>query len=117
MKQLSKQQAQTLLEPVPYSQWLSAGRMLMPSGIHKHLLGSLSEVHWFLEPTSKSLPSIDFDRLADWLETTIKDKHIAGEVRHTAEVSSSYVETCKMVYELVGARISEAEEVLNNAHS
>jgi len=114
MSQLSKWEAETILKPVPYKQWLSAGRMLMPSGIHKQLLGSLNEVHWFLEPTTKSLPSIDFDRLAHWLETTIKDHHIAGQVRHAAKTSSSYVETCKTVYGLIGTRIIEAEEVLKN---
>ncbi len=86
----------------------------MPSGIHRELLGSLSEIHCFLEPSSKSLPAIDFDKLADWLETTIKDNQIARQVRKAKATGSCHVETCKAVHKLIGARIEEAEGALND---
>ncbi len=114
MTQLSKQEAETLLQSLPYEQWLTAGRMLMPSGIHKERLSSLKEVHWFLEPSCKTLPAVDFDRLADWLETALNDQQTAEQLRETSAASKCYVATCKAAHTLIGSRIEEAEGVLNH---
>ncbi len=114
MKQLTREEARAILAPLTHGQWLTAGRMLMPSGIHKERMGSLKEVYWFLEPSSRSLPAIDFDRLANWLETALEDTQTAEQVRNASATCTSYVETCKSVYALIGARIKDAEGVLKN---
>ncbi|MBW2328105.1 MAG: hypothetical protein JRF04_00525 [Deltaproteobacteria bacterium] len=105
------------MKPVAFRERLNAGRMIMPSGIHREQIGSLSELYWFLAPSGRTLPAIDFDRLADWLETTIKDNQTAALVRRAAADESCYVDACKAVYGLVGARITEAEGVINNEHA
>jgi len=117
MNELTCQEAKTILQPVAHGQWLTVGRMLMPSGIHRERLGSLKELYWFLEPSSRSLPAIDFTRLSDWLENVVQDRQTAGQVRRVAQTSPSYVETCKAVYALIGTRIAEAEGVLAHDHS
>lgn len=114
MNPLTQQEARAILAPLAHAQWMTAGRMLMPSGVHKERMGSLREVYWFLEPSSRSLPAIDFDRLANWLETALKDKHTAEQVRNASATCTCYVETCKAVYALIGARIKDAEGVLKN---
>ncbi len=84
MKQLTQKEARAIFAPLAHAQWLTAGRMLMPSGVHKERMGSLREVYWFLEPSSRSLPAIDFDRLANWLETALEDKQTAEQVRNVS---------------------------------
>jgi len=115
MKLMTKEEARRILAPVPYNERLTVGRMFMPSGIHRELLGSMGEVHCFLTPCSKSLPAVDFGRLADWIETTLQDVLTAELLRKISEKSGSYVDTCKAIYELLGARIEEAEQAINNA--
>jgi hypothetical protein len=113
MNQLSQEEARSIMEPVAYQERLNAGRMIMPSGIHREQIGSINELYWFLEPSGRTLPALDFDRLADWLETTIQDKQTAAQVRRAAAKESCYVDTCKAVYGLIKARITEAEGVIN----
>ena len=117
MKQLTEEEARRILAPVPYEQRMSAGRMCMPSGIHRELLGSIGEVYCFLTPCSKTLPAVDFDRLADWIETALQDRQTAEKVRKVSAATGCYVDTCKAAYELLGARIEEAKGVINNAVS
>ena len=117
MKQLTKEEASRILAPVPYAQQMDAGRMLMPSGIHRERLGSMGEVYCFLTPCSRSLPAVDFTRLADWIEKTLQDRQTAEQVRKVSAASGCYVDTCKATYELLGARIEEAKQVVNSAVS
>jgi len=88
--------------------------MLMPSGIHKERLGSLKELFWFLEPCEKTLPAVDFERLADWLETALGDRQTADRLRKAAVTEKCYVDTCMAARALIGARIEEAEGVLKS---
>lgn len=117
MKQLTEQEARRILTSVPYNQRMVVGRMLMPSGIHRELLGSLKEIYWFLAPSSRSLPSVDFNRLADWIETVLQDRQTAEQVRKVSATTGCYVDTCKATYELLGKRIEEAEDVIDNTAS
>jgi len=89
--------------------------MLMPSGIHREMLGSIQEVYCFLRPCSKHLPAVDFGRLADWIETALQDAETAALVREISVKSRSYVDTCKATYELLGGIIKEAEQAIHNA--
>lgn len=113
MTKLSTKKAAALLQALPCKQWLTVGRMLMPSGIHKERLASLKEAYWFLEPSNQTLPAVDFDRLAHWLETAINDQQTAVQLRKTMATGKSYVDTCKAAYVLIGSRIEEAEGVLS----
>ena len=113
MKQLTEQEARRILAPVPYNQRITVGRMLMPCGIHRELLGSLKEIYWFLAPSSRSLPSVDFYRLADWIQTVLQDRQSAEQIRKISATSVCYVDTCKATYDLLGTRIEEAEGVIN----
>ncbi len=113
MNRLSREEAARIMQPVEFKKRLNGGRMIMPSGIHREQIASLSELSWFLEPSGRTLPAIDFERLADWLETTIQDQQTAARVRRAAAGQSCYVDTCKAVYELVTARITEAQGVIN----
>jgi len=115
MNKMTKEEARRFLAPVPYDKRLTAGRMFMPSGIHRELLGSIGEVHCFLTPCSKSLPAIDFGRLADWIETALQDVQTAELIRTVSGKSGSYVDTCKATYELLGKRIEEASLAMNGA--
>jgi len=117
MGNLTEQEARRILTPVHYDQWLAVGRMHMPSGIHRETLSSLKEIYWFLAPNSKTLPAVDFNRLADWIEMVLKDRQTAGQVRKIAADSPCYVDTCKATYDLIGSRVEEAEEILNNTTS
>jgi len=115
MNQMTKEEARRILAPVPYDKRLTAGRMFMPSGIHREMLGSIEEVYCFLRPCSKNLPAIDFGRLADWIETNLQDAQTAELIRNISVRSGCYVDTCKETYELLGAIIEEAEQAMNNA--
>ena len=117
MSRLSRSEAEALLTKVPFKDRLNVGRMVMPSGIHREQVDSLREAYWFLTPTKKTLPAVDFDQMAHWLETTIGDAQTAGELCTLCKNAESYVESCRSAYELIGARIAEAEEALNNDQS
>jgi len=115
MKQMTKEEARRILATVPFDKRLTAGRMFMPSGIHREMLASMEEVYSFLSPCSKNLPAIDFGRLADWIETALQNEQAAEMVRQVSVNSGSYVDTCKATYKLLGMIIDEAEQAMNNA--
>lgn len=115
MKQMTVAQARRILAPVPYNQRLKAGRMSMPSGIYRELLGSIDEVHCFLTPCSKSLPAVDFQKLADWIETSLQDGKTAEQIRKVYSAKGSYVDNCKATYELLGTRIEEAKQAIKHS--
>lgn len=115
MREMTKEEARRILAPVPYDKRLTAGRMFMPSGIHREMLGSVEEVYSFLSPCSRNLPAIDFGRLADWIETALQNAQAAELVRQVSVKSGSYVETCKAIYKLLGEIIEEAEQAINKA--
>jgi hypothetical protein len=117
MRHITVEQAIRLLAPVSYNQRMMAGRMSMPSGIHRELLGSICEVHCFLTPCSKSLPAIDFGRLADWIETVLQDEETAENLRNASAESKCYVDTCKAAYVLLGTRIEALKRIINQSAS
>jgi hypothetical protein len=107
----SKEISRRLLERVPYGNRLAAGRLLPPVGIIPGHVRSLQELHLLLAPDVRSLPGINLNALADWLEGIIGDEELAEAVRAAARDAGSYAEGCLSVYELVGLRLEQANVV------
>ncbi len=113
MSTLTPEQAQRLLTDVAFRDKLKAARMVMPSGLHREDIGSMEEAHWFLEPSLQTLPAINLDKLADWLEQQYQEGETAASIRRVVQESSSQVEAYKQTYQLIGARLMQAREVVN----
>ncbi len=113
MSTLTPEQAQRLLNDVSYRNRLTAARMVMPSGLHREDIGSMEEAHWFLEPSLQTLPAINLDKLADWLELHYQEVDTAASIHRIVQESPNQVEAYKQTYELIGARLAQAREVVN----
>jgi hypothetical protein len=107
----SRELSLKLLGSVPYCDRLPAGRLLPPVGIIPGDMRSLSELHLLLAPDDRSLPGVNFNTLVDWVERVIGDRELADALRETVENTTSYVDGCLKVYELVGLRLTQAREV------
>ena len=111
MKDVSQQQAASILSDLPYEQWLSVGRMMTPKGIHKAKMSCLRELYWFLEPSSRSLAAIRLDRVAEWADESLGDGYLADEIQRINAMDTSYVDKCHLLCELLGERIRELEAI------
>ena len=113
MSTLTPEQAKRLLTDVSFRDKLKAARMVMPSGLHREDICSMEEVHWFLEPSLQTLPAINLDKLAEWLEQHYQEIETAASIRQIVKNSPNQVEAYKQTYELIGARLTQAREVVN----
>ncbi len=113
MSTLTPEQAQRLLTDVAFRDKLTAARMVMPSGLHREDICSMEEAHWFLEPSLQTLPAINLDKLADWLELHYQEVETAASIRQIVLDSANQVEAYMQTYELIGARLVQAREVVN----
>ncbi len=113
MSALTPEQAQQLLTDVSFRDKLTAARMVMPSGLHREDICSMEEAHWFLEPSLQTLPAVNLDKLADWLEQHYQERETATSIRRIVQESPNQVEAYKQTYELIGARLTQAREVVN----
>jgi hypothetical protein len=102
--------AMRILQAVPYKDRIPAGRLTPRMGITRGSVRGLPELHLYLAPDDRTLPGINLDRLADWIEQVIRDPELAGAVRATTLTSGSYVDRCLKVHELVGLRLDQARE-------
>jgi hypothetical protein len=100
--------ANRILAAVPYKDRIPVGRLNPRVGITRGSVRGLPELHLYLTPDSRTLPGINLERLADWIQQVIKDAELAGAVRAT--VCGSHVDRCLKVYELVGLRLDQARE-------
>jgi hypothetical protein len=103
--------AMRILQAVPYKDRIPAGRLTPRMGITRGSVRGLPELHLYLAPNNRTLPGINLDRLADWIEQVIRDPELAGAVRAATRAAGSYVDGCMKVYELVGLRLDQAKEV------
>jgi hypothetical protein len=103
--------SQKLLDSVPYRDRLPAGRLLPPVGIVPGHVRSLQELHLLLAPDDRSLPGVNLNALADWIEAVIGDGDLAEAMRVATRTAGSYADGCLKVYELVGLRLDQAREV------
>ncbi len=113
MSGMTRDQAARILSPVPHGERLRVVRMAMPSGMHGESLCSMEEVHWFLEPSLRTLPGIRLESLAAWIEDHFGDQQTAEAIVNIVTSAPSQVEACRQTWELVGARLAEAREVLH----
>ena len=102
--------ANKILASVPYKDRFPAGRLTPRLGITRGSVRGMPELHLYLAPDARTLPGINLDRLADWIEQVIRDTEFADEVRAATRTAGSYVDGCRKVYELVGMRLDQARE-------
>jgi len=104
--------ARRIVTSVSYHERMLAGRMTVRMGIIRGSVRGLPELHLYLTPDDKSLPAVNLDRLADWIERVVADLELAREVRRVHAAASSYVNACETLYGLVGKRVAQARRVL-----
>jgi hypothetical protein len=104
--------AKKILASVPYKDRFPAGRLTPRLGITRGSVRGLPELHVYLTPDAGTLPGINLDRLADWIEQVIRDTTFAEEVRSAIRTAGSYVDGCMKVYELVGMRLDQAKDTI-----
>ena len=114
MSALTPEQAQRLLSEVAFRDKLIAARMVMPSGLHREDICSMEGAYWFLQPSLQTLPAINLNKLADWLEQHYQEQKTAASIRRIVKKSPNQVEAYKQTYELLGARLTQAKEVVAN---
>lgn len=110
--ELDRALAQRIIAVVPYKDRMPAGRLKPPIGMLRGDVRSLKEVYLLLAPDEQSLPGINLNALAEWIEHVIGDAHLADEVRKATQSSGSYVESCIEVHALVGERLELARTIL-----
>jgi hypothetical protein len=108
----SRELAARILSEVPFAERLPAGRFRPPAGILQGHVRSLSALFLHLAPQPSSIPGVNLKRLADWIGGTVGDTELADRVREAVAVSTSHVDGCLRVYDLVGRRIAQAERVM-----
>ncbi|NTW59829.1 MAG: hypothetical protein HGB21_05820 [Nitrospirae bacterium] len=99
-----------ILAAVPYKDRIPAGRLTPRMGITRGSVRGLPELHLYLAPDTRTLPGINLDRLADWIEQVIRDPELAGAVRAATRAAGSHVDGCLKVHDLVGLRLDQARE-------
>ena len=104
--------ARRIVTSVSYQQRLLAGRLTARLGITRGSVRGLPELHLYLTPDDNSLPAVNLERLADWIEGVIADTELAREVRSVQAGASSYVNACEALYGVVGQRVAQARQVI-----
>jgi hypothetical protein len=112
LSQPSESLSRKILSPVPFKERFPAGRLKPPVGILPGDVRSLPELHLFLEPDVASLPGINLEALAEWVEVSIGDGELAEAIRAIIETAVNYVEDCLRVYEAVGVRLDQARGII-----
>lgn len=101
-----------ILAKCSYADRLPAGRFTARVGIMRGTVRGLPELHLYLAPDERSLPAVNFDRLADWIEKVVADAELAGATRAATRAADSYVNACIATYDLVGRRLEQARAAL-----
>jgi hypothetical protein len=101
-----------ILAKCSYADRLPAGRFTARVGIMRGTVRGLPELHLYLAPDERSLPAVNFDRLADWIERVVADAELANATRAAARAADSYVSTCIATHALVERRLEQARAVL-----
>jgi hypothetical protein len=101
-----------ILGTCSYADRLPAGRFTARVGIMRGTIRGLPELHLYLTPDERSLPAVNFERLADWIERVVADADLAAATRAATKGADSYVNACIAAHALVGARLQQARAVL-----
>ena len=108
----AKTEAEHFLRELPYEQWLTTGRMMVPKGIHISRISNLEELEWTMRPTAKTLVAMRFDNLEKWLRESIGDNYFADEVKKIREKEGiSYVECSKLIHEAILSRVTHLKNI------
>ena len=107
--------ARRVLALVPFDRRLPVGQFRPPSGIVPGFVRGFAELEFVMLPQKSSLPGVDLERLADWIENDVGDPVGAAQVRDAAAAAPSYVDACMAVYERVRDRVASARRVLESA--
>ena len=106
------QLARRILATCPYVDRLPAGRFTPRLGIARGTVRGLPELHLYLAPDDRTLPALNLERLADWIDAVVADADLAQATRHAARAADSYVNACIATHALVGARVEQARTTL-----
>ncbi len=109
-----KELARRLLHVVPYSERLSAGRLMPPVGVLREDVRSLRELHLLLAPDARSLPGVNLSSLAQWIKHALGDDELAGIVKNVSEETPSYAQACSILHEVVGVRLDQARHAVGD---
>ena len=101
-----------ILDTCSYADRLPAGRFTARVGIMRGTIRGLPELHLYLTPDERSLPAVNFERLAEWIERVVADADLAAATRAATKGADSYVNACIAAHALVGARLQQARAVL-----
>lgn len=104
--------ARRVLGRLPHSQRFPVGRFVPPVGLLGSSVRGLPELQLALRPEDRSLPGVNMERLADWIETEIGDPACGAAVRDAARGAPSYVGACIAVRELLVKRLETARNVV-----
>ncbi len=107
--------ARRLLALVPHDRRFPVGQFRPPSGVIPGFVRGFAELEFVLLPQKYSLPGVDIQRLADWIENDVGDPEGAAQVRDARAGASSYVDACMAAYERVRDRVASARLVLESA--
>jgi hypothetical protein len=104
--------AEDILAKCLYGDRLPAGRFTARMGITRGTVSSLSELHLYLTPDDRTLPAVNIERLAGWIDGVVGDGELARAVEAAAQGAGSYVDACIAVRAMVGQRLDQARSVL-----
>lgn len=108
----SAELAGRILASCGYADRLPAGRFTARVGIMRGTVRGLPELYVYLAPDERSLPAVNFERLADWIERVVADAELAAVTRTAARGADSYVDACIALHALVGQRLGQARAAL-----
>ena len=108
----SAELAGRILAKCSYADRLPAGRFTARVGIMRGTVRGLPELHLYLTPDERSLPAVNFERLADWIERVVADADLAAATRAATKGADSYVSACIATHALVGRRLDQARAAL-----
>jgi hypothetical protein len=112
---MNAETARRVLALVPHARRFPVGHLRPPTGVIPGFVRSLGELEFVLLPQSDSLPGVQLERLAAWIESDVGDPVVAAEVRDAVAAAPSYVEACLAVYERVRDRVASARQALESA--
>ncbi|MCU0233126.1 MAG: hypothetical protein MUE90_03720 [Thermoanaerobaculales bacterium] len=107
--------ARRVLGRVSHAQRFPVGRFVPPVGLLGSFVRGLPELQLALRPESRSLPGVNMERLAAWIEHEVGDPTCAAAVRGAAGAAPSYVEACIAVHELLEQRLETARGIVEAA--
>jgi len=107
--------ARRILALVPHARRFPVGHFRPPSGVIPSSVRGYAELEFVLLPQKNSLPGVNLERLADWIENDVGDPLGAAQVRDAVAAAPSYVGACMAVYACVRDRVASARRVADSA--